>query len=270
LRYLIRTEGIRLKIRVQPTSFLSEEEQIHGHFVLPHGSGPFPGICKFHGLPGSSDQVSGVASELAKAGFAMLTFNFRGFRTSEGRFSLAGEVKDGQMAVTHLLESDVVTKNWVGIYGPSYGGAIAVLTTVRDPRISVVCLRAPVFDTLEFAQSHIFELGVEELLRTAPHEIHGLSDPQEQKRMFNQMIQESRRLNPMNEIAKVAPRPLFIVTGDADRGIPIEGVRRLFSKAREPKELTIIKGANHNLSDPQAYEQTMNAIITWFKRQSPI
>ncbi|MFX1492159.1 MAG: alpha/beta hydrolase [Promethearchaeota archaeon] len=256
-----------MQIHVVPTSFISEGKTIRGHFVIPRGSGPFPGVCKYHGLPGSSDQVGGIASRLAEVGFAVLTFNFRGFRTSEGRFSLAGEVKDAQTAITHLRESKYITDDWIGVFGPSFGGAIAVLTASRDPRISAVCLRAPVYDTLEFVQSPIFDAGVQDLLRTAPNEMHGFTDPQERKRVIKQLIHESKTLNPMNEIAKIAPRPLFIITGDKDRGIPVEGVRRLFAKAREPKELVIIKGANHNLSNPLAYEQTTDAIIAWFKRQ---
>ena len=54
-----------MKIEVQPTSFTSEGETLRGHFVLPQGTGPFPAICKFHGLPGSSDQISGIATRLA-------------------------------------------------------------------------------------------------------------------------------------------------------------------------------------------------------------
>lgn len=256
-----------MEIRLQPTSFRSEGELIRGHFVLPKGSGPFPGICKFHGLPGSSDQVSGVASQLAEAGFAVLTFNFRGFRTSEGQFSLAGEVKDANMAVTHLLESKFISDDWVSVYGPSFGGAVAVLAAVKDPRIRLVSLRAPVYDTLEFAKSIAFNLGLEALLRITPNEMHGLADPYEREMILDRMLQESKTLNPMKEIAKIAPRPLFIITGDADQGIPLKGVRRLFSKARDPKELVIVKGADHNLTTPHSYEQTMDAVIAWFKRQ---
>ena len=256
-----------MKIRLQPTSFRSEGELIRGHFVLPEGSGPFAGICKFHGLPGSSDQVSGVASQLAAAGFAVLTFDFRGFRTSEGQFSLAGEVKDAQMAVSHLLESKFISHNWVGVYGASYGGAIAILAAAKDLKIRLVSLRAPVYDTQEFAQSIASNLGLEALLRIAPNEMHGLADPYEREMILDRMLQESRTLNPMKEIAKIAPRPLFIITGDADQGIPLKGVRRLFSKARDPKELVIVKGADHNLTSPQAYEQTVDAVVAWFKRE---
>ena len=95
-------------IRVIPTEFSSEGELLRGNYVIPQGDGPFPGICKFHGLPGSPDQVSGISTKLAEAGFLVLTFDFRGFRRSEGVFSLAGEVTDAESAITHLIDSNLV------------------------------------------------------------------------------------------------------------------------------------------------------------------
>ena len=70
-------------VRLVPTEFTSDGEVVRGDFVVPSGGGPFPGVCKFHGLPASRDQVSGVASKLASAGFLVLTFDFRGFRKSD-------------------------------------------------------------------------------------------------------------------------------------------------------------------------------------------
>lgn len=256
-----------MKIEVQPTSFNSEGETLRGHFVLPRGNGPFPGICKFHGLPGSSDQISGIATRLAEAGFAVLTFDFRGFRSSEGLFRLANQVKDAKLAVTHLLESHYTKGDWVGVYGPSYGGAVAILAAARDLRISAVGLRAPVYDTLWFARSPMIPTAVEELVQNTPDQMHGLIDPQSRKDILRWMVEDAEQLNPMNEINRVAPRPLFIITGDADLGIDVSGVKRLFDAAMEPKEMVVVKGADHNLSSPAAYETTVNAVIAWFQRQ---
>jgi dienelactone hydrolase len=131
-------------VKILPTEFTSEEETIRGRFVLPERKGPFPGICKFHGLPGESDQVSGLATRLAEVGFVVLTFDFRGFRRSDGLFSLAGEIKDARAAISHLLESDLTVNSWCGVYGASFGGAVAVCTLAEDKRVNALCLRAPI------------------------------------------------------------------------------------------------------------------------------
>ncbi|UCH03531.1 MAG: alpha/beta fold hydrolase [Candidatus Thorarchaeota archaeon] len=253
-------------IQVVPTEFLSGGEKIRGDFVAPKGEGPFPGICKFHGLPGSSDQVSGAATRLAESGYAVLTFDFRGFRRSEGLFSLAGEIEDARNAVTHLLESDMTVSDWVGVYGASYGGAVALCSAARDDRISAVCVRAPVFDTLWFARSPMIPSAVQYVLETTADEFHGFSDPTTREQILRSMVEDAKNYNPMSEIGRISPRPLLITTGDADKGIPLEGVQRLYNLAGPPKELVVVKGADHTLSTPESVTETNSAVLSWFKR----
>ncbi|MFX1602157.1 MAG: alpha/beta hydrolase [Promethearchaeota archaeon] len=253
-------------IQVVPTELLSGGERIKGDFVIPEGEGPFPGICKFHGLPGSSDQVSGVATKLAESGYVVLTFDFRGFRRSEGLFSLAGEIEDAKNAVAHLLESEMTVDDWVGVYGASYGGAVAVCSAARDPRISAVCIRAPVFDTLWFAKSPMIPPAVQYILETSPDEFHGLADASTREIILTSMVEDAKSYNPINDIGRISPRPLFMTTGAADKGIPLEGVKRLYDLAGQPKELVVVGGADHTLSTPESVAETNNAVLSWFKR----
>ena len=252
-------------IRVIPTEFSSAGEILRGDFVVPQGNGPFPAICKFHGLPGSPNQVSGISTRLAEAGFLVLTFDFRGFRRSEGIFSLAGEVVDAKSAITHLINSNLVIPGWVGVYGASYGGAVAVCAAARDSHISAVCLRAPVYDTYAFARSPLIRPEVNRIFEETPDEMHGLVDPTMRKHMLDRMVDDGRRFNPMKEISKISPRPLLVITGDADMRIDVDGVRGLYDLAGKPKELVIVEGADHVLSDSRAYEDTVNSVVAWFQ-----
>ncbi|MFX1318732.1 MAG: alpha/beta hydrolase [Promethearchaeota archaeon] len=255
-----------MTVHVEPTEFTSEGERLRGNFVLPEGPGPFAGICKFHGLPGSTDQVNGIATRLAEAGFAVLTFDFRGFRSSEGIFSLAGEIKDAQAAVKHLMASGHISPEWIGIYAASYGATVAIMEASINPLITAVALRAPVYDPLAFAKSPLVSTAIEQLRQTSPQEVHGLTDPQVRQEVLRNMIRDGIRFNAMKEIHKLEC-PLFIITGNADQGVDLAGVTRLFDAATEPKEMVVVPGADHNLTNPAAYEQTMNAIVTWFYNQ---
>ncbi|MHA2208282.1 MAG: alpha/beta hydrolase [Candidatus Thorarchaeota archaeon] len=252
-----------------PTDFESEGYALRGDFVIPKGAGPFPGICKFHGLPGGANQVSGLATRLAEAGYVVLTFDFRGFRRSGGIFSLEGEIQDARNAVTHLMDSEFTIEDWVGVFGASYGGAVAILSAVRDERIRAVCVRAPVYDTLWFAKSPMIRPAVEEILLVTPDEMHGLADPTTQEEILGKMIEDGKVYNPINEVDQVCPRPIFIVTGGADRGIPLEGVRQLFDAAKRPKEFAVVEGADHNLSNPDHYAMTSELVVSWFREAYP-
>jgi len=253
-------------VEIHPTEFTSEGETIRGFFVIPSGNGPFPGVCKFHGLPGGPDIVGGLATRLARAGFAVLAFDFRGFRQSDGIFSLAGEIKDAKKAITHLLESELTLDTWSGIYGASYGGAVAVCTLAEDPRVDALCLRAPVYDTLWFAKSPMIQPAIDFIIKTDPTQIRGLDDPDTQKEILRRMVEDARVHNPMNEITKISPRPMLIVHGSDDVGIPLAGVKNLYELAGEPKDLIVVEGADHNLSDPRVYDITMNTVVEWFKK----
>ena len=254
-------------MEILPTEFTSEGETIRGNFVVPTGEGPFPSICKFHGLPGGPDQISGLATKLAKAGFAVLTFDFRGFRTSDGMFTLSGQINDAKNAISHLLESDLTLDSWSGIYAASWGAAVAVCTLAEDNRTNALCLRAPVYDTLWFAESPMIRPAMEFIAEIDPPQIRGIEDPETQEQIMRRMIEDAKVHNPMNEVSKISPRPMLIVHGTDDVGIPLAGVKRLYELAGEPKDIVIVEGADHNLSDPRAYEITMNTVVEWFVKQ---
>ena len=236
---------------------------MRGEFHVPSEDGPFPGICEFHGVPDSGEGEA--APRLASGGFLVLTFDFRGFRRSDGIFRLAGEIEDAEHAVTHLLESDLSVKGWVGVYGASYGGAVAICSAARDRRTSCVCVRAPVYDTLAFARSPLIQPAVDALLKDDRDVVHGLKDPDLRKRILQWMIDDGARFNPMHEISKISPRPLLIIAGDADEGIDLAGIRRLFEQAEEPRELMVVAGADHELTDPAARDAALNRAVAWFR-----
>jgi alpha-beta hydrolase superfamily lysophospholipase len=263
-------KSIMKEIEVIPTEFKSEGELIRGNFVQPQGKGPFPGICKFHGLPGSSDQIHGVASNLAKVGFAVLTFDFRGFRQSEGVFRLSSEIVDAMEAITHIQESEFTREDWIGVYGASYGAAVAINAATRDRRIDVICIRAPVYDTLAFAQAPFIQPAVEQLIENSPNEIRGLTDPVLREKILDWMKEDGEKYNPIHVIADMASKPFLVITGDKDSEIDVTGVRQFFELASDPKKLIIVEGADHELSDSKAYETTMSHVVNWFIQHKPM
>ena len=254
-------------VEILPTEFTSDGETIRGYFVVPPGDGPFPGVCKFHGLPGGPDIVGGLATKLAEAGFAVLTFDFRGFRQSDGMFTLSGQIKDAKRAITHLLESDLTLDSWSGIYAASWGAAVAICTLADDKRPNALCLRAPVYDTLWFSESPMIRPAVDFIIETDPTQIRGIENPKIRETFLSKMIEDSKVHNPMNEISKISSCPMLIIHGTDDIGIPLAGVKRLYELAREPKDLVVVEGADHNLSDPRAYEITMNTATEWLTKQ---
>ena len=115
-------------------------------FFLPPGGGKVPAVLLAHGFGETKDAVRPQAEDLARAGFAVLTWSARGFGTSTGQIGLDSpdyEVKDVEQLVTWLARQPRVLLDRpgdprVGITGASYGGGISLFAAAYDHRIDAV------------------------------------------------------------------------------------------------------------------------------------
>ncbi|MEU4268486.1 alpha/beta fold hydrolase [Streptomyces sp. NPDC026092] len=105
-----------------------------------------PAVLLGHGFGGSKDDVRAQAEQLARDGYAVLTWSARGFGASTGRIGLndpAHEVKDVQRLIDWLAQRSEVQLDKagdprVGVSGASYGGAISLLAAGYDTRVDAI------------------------------------------------------------------------------------------------------------------------------------
>jgi len=62
------------------------------------------------------------------------------------------------------------------------------------------------------------------------------------------VVAVSSQLAGAHVVAELAPRPLLLIHGTADTVLPDECSRMLYERAREPKLLKLVDGADHRLS----------------------
>jgi predicted acyl esterase len=87
----------------------------------------FPAIVMFHGLGGTRASMNAVAEQtFAPAGYAVLTFDFRGHGQSGGLFDLDGprELQDARELLTWLDARPEIDDAHVGAWGISLGGGM--------------------------------------------------------------------------------------------------------------------------------------------------
>ncbi|MEU5975005.1 alpha/beta fold hydrolase [Streptomyces sp. NPDC047315] len=105
-----------------------------------------PAVLLGHGFGGSKDDVRAQAEELARDGYAVLTWSARGFGKSTGKIGLndpAYEIKDVSRLVDWLADRPEVLQDAdgdprVGVAGASYGGASALLAAGHDRRVDAI------------------------------------------------------------------------------------------------------------------------------------
>ncbi|OEJ34859.1 alpha/beta fold hydrolase [Streptomyces subrutilus] len=123
------------------------------YFTADDGSGDGPdegrkrpAVLLGHGFGGSKEDVRAHAEQLARDGYAVLTWSARGFGRSGGRIGLNDpeyEVKDVSRLIDWLatrpeVRLDAEGDPRVGMAGASYGGAVALLAAGYDRRVDAV------------------------------------------------------------------------------------------------------------------------------------
>ena len=72
--------------------------QMNAMVYVPAGKGPHPVALLLHGFPGNEQNLD-LAQSLRRAGWAVVTFHYRGSWGSEGTFTFDGAIEDAEAAV---------------------------------------------------------------------------------------------------------------------------------------------------------------------------
>ncbi|MHA5048730.1 alpha/beta fold hydrolase [Streptomyces sp. SD15] len=116
------------------------------YFTAGSSSGRRPAVLLAHGFGGSKDDVREEAQQLARDGYAVLTWSARGFGRSTGKIGLndpKGEVADVSRLIDWLakrpdVQLDKSGDPRVGVTGASYGGAVSLLAAGYDQRVDAI------------------------------------------------------------------------------------------------------------------------------------
>lgn len=108
--------------------FVSMGERINAMLYLPAGAGLHPAVILLHGLPGNEQNLD-LARTMQRAGWAVVTFHYRGSWGSGGKFTLAGGCDDVDSLIAEIASANGPAKWHVDprrmvIMGHSYGGFV--------------------------------------------------------------------------------------------------------------------------------------------------
>lgn len=115
-------------------------------FFTTPGTARRPAVLLAHGFGGSKNDMRAEAEDLARDGYAVLTWSARGFGRSTGQIGLndpKAEVADVSRLIDWLAKQPQVQLDKpgdprVGMAGGSYGGAISLLTAGHDDRVDAI------------------------------------------------------------------------------------------------------------------------------------
>lgn len=185
-------------------------------------------ILVAHAYTGS--RVEDIYVMFAKQGYGVLAWDFRAHGESGGDMSTLGyfEQLDMEAALNFALALPDVEH--VGAWGGSMGAATAILTAAKHPEIEAI-VSDSAFPTLkdvmklnvpvDFMQPFVFFFS---------EQLSGMDLDQVQ---------------PVDEIAKISPRPVFIIDGWDGPAVIMNSPYRLYDATQEPKQIWVENGVPH-------------------------
>src|SRR3954465_731059 len=114
--------------------------KINGIAYTAAGAGPHPVLVLMHGLPGNEKNLD-LAQAVRRAGWTVVTFNYRGSWGSPGRFSFAGNLEDARAVLAWLRDPANaahlgIDPHRIVLAGHSMGGWVTAMTAETDPDLA--------------------------------------------------------------------------------------------------------------------------------------
>ncbi len=195
---------------------------VHAWWIAQSGPGAKT-LIVFHGNGYTlGDMVFGELPALRRTGANLLLADYRGYGLSSPiRPNEATIFADAEAVLGYLLHSRRIPAGEVFVLGRSIGSGPATYLAAKSPQLGGLILESPFSSIDDAARSvgylRVFPLGL--MLRT--------------------------HFDNFSSIASVSI-PVLIATGSDDTLTPPAMARKLFDRARQPKQLILIPHAGHN------------------------
>lgn len=237
-------------------------ERLSGMLHRPERGASSAGAVLCHGMESnkSSPKIVAMSRSLARQGFTALRFDFAGSGDSAGNFaevSYSRQADDLSAAVGYLVRQGM---SRVGLIGSSMGGSVALLYAggvAGAPVAGLATIAAPA-DPFEIVRQFATPEELAAWEDRGFTEYHG--------RRFNRtLLDDIRKLDILRAAARIQC-PVLVIHGDADPTVPVHQAHRLYEALAAPKELLILSGADHRLSEPADMRRAICAAQHWILR----
>lgn len=233
-------------METEKVSFLSEGQRISGVLHLPEKENR-PCVIGSHGLLSSKDSEKYVAlgERLAKEGLAMLRFDFRGCGDSEGKMeesTVSGRMADLSSAI-EFVKSYLGLENQIGLLGSSLGGYVSLIGASTEEKIRAVVIWSTLL--------HLDGLASKK----------GRQDMPELGEVFFKDLLKHRLLPLLPNVPNC-----LVIHGEEDDLVPVDQAWEIFHNLGSPKEIHVIEGADHRLTQSAHRQRAIDLTVEWFKK----
>lgn len=243
----------------------SDKVAINGVVYVAAGPGPHPTVVLCHGLPGNEKNLD-LAQAMRRAGWTVITFNYRGSWGSPGDYRFAQNLEDAGAVLAFARDPANAAKlridpNRLVIIGHSMGGWVTAMTAADDDKLlGAAMISAANIGYIgrlprESAVKLLRDNGQEALAGTSP-EI-----------MADEIIASKDRFDFIKAAPRLARRKLLILTSDDGFAPMTDALANAIAKAGGTSVRTQHVATDHSWSDARIRLQS--ELLRWLATLKP-
>ena len=229
---------------------------------------PYPLIIYFHGFPQlfPLQEIIKNYKFMLDMGFAFLLFNFRGYRYSEGKISIEGQVSDAFNIIEFaekLADKGILILKNINIIAHDFGAYIALVLCSKTNLIHKLLLLTPLLNIERHVNNDNFKDVLAYINRFLPGNIRGIENMED----FIEYTKNELLIKDFqwHEIIKhLKNDSLKIVIGEEDKLTPISEVNYLKQNSNISTEVVLIKDMDHYWLEDEELEEIQEEMKKFF------
>lgn len=242
---------VKLDLQYESVFFYSKDgTKLHGWFIPAKGK-PLGTVVHFHGNAQNISSHFRMVSWLPGNNYNVFVFDYRGYGKSFGSPERTGVYEDSVSALRYVAGRDDVDKDRIFLIGQSLGGAncVAVAATIKDIKVRAVVIDSAFSSYKMIARDKLNLFPVLSWFKTP---------------LSNIIV--SDELSPITLIDRISPVPVFFMHGRKDKIVPLDHVKLLFNRAKNPKSVLILDEAKHIEALSRYGDRTRDKILNYFNK----
>jgi uncharacterized protein len=213
-----------------------------------------------HGMESDkqSKKLIFLSRELARRGVMALRFDFCYGGESSGKFediTCSGELDDLKAAYKFIAGHH---KGKTAILGSSMGGTVALMFAAQEPTVAALVVVSAPLHPEKFPARILTSAELQQWRDQGYIRYNG--------QRFNVSLLEDLQNIDIPGCARRIACPVLIVHGDSDEIVPVEEAYELYDCLQVSKRLSILRGSDHRLSNPELMARAVDEALDWLTR----
>jgi len=286
-------------IRFRADNFVSENVRLTAQWFYAAGNEgkTLPTVIIAHGWGGTAANFRADAVDLARAGYLVLLFDYRGWGDSDGRVVLTGakpagvasgtpmtaevkelrgyidpweQVEDWFNAISYAVTQPMVDKDRIGIRGSSYSGGHVIYVAAHEPRVKALVSQVGSMDSRPAGPTaaQVLAGGNAQASALATGQAQY---PPERARVIGNLIgapvgNKASRWAPIEHAARVSQPALFVLAEKEELFSNTPNGVLACERVKGPRKMVMVPGITHYGIYGVERELAISSAIDWFDR----